>query len=204
MTSARRTPRYVGVISSEPMGPQLMGPHPAAPLAESALPAPVPSAAPSRRSSSGILPLHRDQANRYTPASDRAGIPAARPAAPLAIAPASEQARSRPRPVVPVERRPWRVLIVSAAPAVLPRSFEVARWQARSAIVVLALTATLAMGFVASVVVAIRAPELFGERSEVRALRSELASTRDSLALARASIAESVAEESGDADSTPA
>lgn len=174
MTQARRTPRYVEAISPVPMGPQLMGPHEATapaygphPLAHS------PSHYHPRRSSSGVIPLH----------------PPAAPATPPAL----------PNTVrgVPLHERPWRVIVMPAAPSAAPRTFTVARWQRRLVLGILGLMLTLAVGFVAAIVIAVRTPELFPDLfvdgTEVRALRAELAATQDSLALARASA-------SGDAD----
>lgn len=211
MTSARRTPRYVGIIGAEPMGPhpmgpQLMGPHPAVKPAEDPQPAVVPSASPARRNSSGIIPLHREHPGRYTPDSDRAptpplGMPRIVPAGEPVLPAAPAAPRGPRRRVVPVDRRPWRVMIVPASPAAAPRSFNVSRWQARTVLVMLALLATLASAFVASVVVAVRSPELFGESAEAEELRAELAVVRDSLALSRAALAEGESDGSGDADS---
>jgi murein DD-endopeptidase MepM/ murein hydrolase activator NlpD len=105
--------------------------------------------------------------------------------------------RRASRPVVSVDRRPWRVLIVSAAPGSAPRSFDLPRWQARAAIVLVSLVTVLALAFIAAVVVAVRSPDLLGEPGEATALRRTLAATRDSLAVLRASV-DAVAASSGD------
>lgn len=187
MSSARGTPRYVEVIGPVPMGPHLMGPH------EAVVPAlqPAPSVQPreGRRGSSGIIPLHPP-----VPAPAYSPIPSA-PAAPSVP-------RAPRKPGVPLDRRPWRVMVVSASPGAAPRSFAVARWQARTVVALLALLTILSAGFVAAVVVAVRSPDLFTESVDVQALRAELAATQDSLALLREGGA--AEEGSGDAGEAPA
>ena len=181
MSSARPTPRYVGVIGSEPMGPQLMGPLPAPRAVGGHQPA-RPSRAGATGNSTGVLPLRP---------------PVAFPD--VSTVPEAPIARAGPRTrVVPVHRRPWKVLIVSAAPGAAPRSFDVPRWQARLAIGALVLVTTVAIGAVAAVVVAVRTPDLLMDGTELRTLRSELAATQDSLGVMRASLTAVAAGESGD------
>src|SRR5215217_4068230 len=70
----------------------------------------------------------------------------------------------RPRRVtrtVPVERRPWKVMLVPPSPTVRPRAFGVARWQARLAVATLVTSMVLASGMVAAVVGAFEVPVLF-------------------------------------------
>jgi len=186
MTSARRTPIYVAAIGSAPMGPHLL---------EEETPAP-PALTPAhgrRASGTAVLPFH-------TTAAPLAPVhPVAEPAT---LAPAAgttlRPARAR-RKVVPVSHRPWNVLIVSTAPGAAPRSFQVARWQARAVIGALALGGLLATAFVAAVVVTVRDPDLLMvDGGELAAVRSELAAARDSLASARAELD---ASEPGSGDS---
>lgn len=182
MSSARRTPRYTAAIGELPVGPQRMGPHPA-----------------------GVLPRERGLASTARPIAPggRADIIPLRPLDPrhAAALPRDTTAllprRAGRRLSVPVDRRPWRVLIVSASPGAAPRSFDVPRWQARVAIGLVTLLAVMAIGFVAVVAVAVQSPGLLMEGGDAVALRSSLAATQDSLALLRASV-DGVASASGD------
>ena len=176
MSSARPTPRYTGVIDSgtvapasarPALGPQLVtGGHPAPEF-------PTPTAPQSPKGVLALLPRRSTAANQPSEPVVRAAPTRAPLAAP------------KPRRITPVARRPWRVLIVSAAPGTPPRSFEVSRLQARTALAALGLMATLAAGFVAALATATVSPGLVG-RSEMQALEAELDATRDSLALALA------------------
>src|SRR6478672_8485091 len=105
------------------------------------------------------------------------------------------EAPAKPVPVkrrasrfVPVEQRPWLVMLVPPTPASRTRSFGVARWQAQLVVGVLALSLVLAGGAVAAVAGAVDAPDLFGN-SEVDQLRDRLEVLEDSLTLARAQLA---------------
>jgi murein DD-endopeptidase MepM/ murein hydrolase activator NlpD len=163
-----------------------MGPHPAS-AQGAAHGLAGTSRSDARRASSGVLPLRVPQPTVYRPGAGSAVVPIGRPHSPV-----------RPRSVVPVSRRPWRVLVVSAAPGTAPRSFEVPRWQARAVLVAVVLVTTLACSFVAAVVVAVRTPDLFVGGAELGRLRAELAATQDSLAEAQADASLSALGESGD------
>ena len=89
---------------------------------------------------------------------------------------------------VPVEGRPWLVLLVPPTPGAQTRSFGVSRWQAQLVVAALVVTLLLAGGAVAAVVGAVEAPDLFGGR-ETDQLRERLELVEDSLTLARAQLA---------------
>ena len=88
---------------------------------------------------------------------------------------------------VPVERRPWLVLLVPPTPGARTRSFGVARWQAQVVVAGLSLSLLLAGGAVATLVGAMPASDLFGG-SETDQLRERLELLEDSLTLARAEL----------------
>ena len=94
----------------------------------------------------------------------------------------------RAKRFVPVERRPWLVLLVPPTPGARTRSFGVARWQAQLVVAALAVSLLLAGGAVAAVVGAVQAPDLFGS-TEADQLRDRLEVLEDSLTLARAELA---------------
>ncbi len=107
---------------------------------------------------------------------------------------------SRLRRPIPVARRPWRVLVVSATAGSPTRTFDLARWQARAIAVTVAVLLLIAGTAVGTVVVALFAPDLFVS-GETAQLRGELLAARDSLALARLALADG---DSASADSTVA
>ena len=96
--------------------------------------------------------------------------------------------RHSKRRVVPVERRPWRVLLVSPMPGAATRSFGVSRWQARVAVVGLSLLLLVAGGAVTAFVAAIQSPDLLVTSADAALLRSQLLDAEDSLALVRAEL----------------
>ena len=166
MSSARLTPRYSGVIDSGPLAPVVAisttGPRLVAGGGHIlAAPADTSPSEPRGRTGRVLSILGRRSRTdagvvEFSPPETRAPLPI-RSAAP-----------SR---VVPVARRPWRVLIVSAVPGAKPKSFEVSRWQARMALGALGLLVVLSGGLVVAVGVAIRAPSLLGRA----AMRSTVA-----------------------------
>ena len=83
------------------------------------------------------------------------------PPSPAQAVTAPDALTRRPRVrSVPVEQRPWRVLLVPPTPGARTRAFDLARWQARlilSAVVVLLL---IAAGAVTTVIVALDSPDL--------------------------------------------
>jgi murein DD-endopeptidase MepM/ murein hydrolase activator NlpD len=120
-----------------------------------------------------VIPIRR-VTPAYVPTIEAPAAPAAAPA--------------KRKRFVPVERRPWLVLLVPPTPGAATRSFGVARWQARVVIVVLAITLVMAGGTVAAVAGAVDSADLFGN-SEVDQLRERLELVEDSLTLARAQLA---------------
>ncbi len=103
-------------------------------------------------------------------------------------------AKPAPRPrkatrFVPVQQRPWLVLLVPPTPGAQTRSFGVARWQAQLVVAALAVTLIMAGGAVAALAGAVDAPDLFGNSSEVDQLRDRVELLEDSLSLARAQLA---------------
>lgn len=89
---------------------------------------------------------------------------------------------------VPVEKRPWLVMLVPPTPASATRSFNVARWQAQFVIAALAVTLVLAGGTLATVVGAVDVETVFGVSPETEQLRERLEVVEDSLNLARAQL----------------
>ncbi|HEU4721793.1 MAG TPA: M23 family metallopeptidase [Gemmatimonadaceae bacterium] len=96
---------------------------------------------------------------------------------------------------VPLARRPWQLLLVPPTPGAPTRTFNVARWHARLVLVVASALLVVAVAGVATLVVAVRTPEVFTSE-ETEQLRSRLLVLEDSLALAltaHASAADSLA-----------
>jgi murein DD-endopeptidase MepM/ murein hydrolase activator NlpD len=91
----------------------------------------------------------------------------------------------RPRrsaaPVVPVARRPWKVLLVPPTPERDTRTLNVARWQARVVIVSLTLLLLLSAGAVTAIVVAVQNPEFLDAPAEAAMLRARVSEVEDSL-----------------------
>ena len=113
------------------------------------------------------------------------------PPSPMLAAPATLATTAPRARRVPVERRPWRVLLVPPTPGARTRTFDVARWQARMMLSALVMLLLVAAGAVTAVIVALDRPDLLTSRSEVASLRGRLTAVEDSLALARAVLAES-------------
>jgi murein DD-endopeptidase MepM/ murein hydrolase activator NlpD len=98
-----------------------------------------------------------------------------------------------PRPrarVVPVERRPWQVLVVSPMPGAPTRMVRVARWQARLAIGMLLVLLVATGGAVATLIIAMQSPDLFVASADAATLREQLLSMEDYLSVARDELAE--------------
>jgi murein DD-endopeptidase MepM/ murein hydrolase activator NlpD len=84
---------------------------------------------------------------------------------------------------VPLARRPWQLLLVPPTPGAPTRTFNVARWHARLVLGAMAMLMTAAVAGVSTLVVAVRAPEVFtSEENEM--LRARLLLLEDSLSLA--------------------
>lgn len=126
----------------------------------------MPAAVPSPPRDNGVIPIRG----------------ATRPAVALV------QERRRRRSI-PVARRPWRVLIVPATAGAPTRTFDLALWQARLVAITVAVLVLVSGTAVATVVVALHAPDLFVS-GETAQLRGELVAARDSLALARLALAD--------------
>ena len=96
---------------------------------------------------------------------------------------------------VPLARRPWQLLLVPPTPGAPTRTFNVARWHARLVLAVACALLVVAVAGVATLVVAVRTPEIFTSE-QTEQLRSRLLVLEDSLALAltaHASAADSLA-----------
>jgi murein DD-endopeptidase MepM/ murein hydrolase activator NlpD len=96
---------------------------------------------------------------------------------------------------VPLARRPYQLLLVPPTPGAPTRTFNVARWHARLVLAAAGALLVVAMAGIATLVVAVRTPEVFTS-DETELLRSRLLVLEDSLALAvaeRAVTAESLA-----------
>jgi murein DD-endopeptidase MepM/ murein hydrolase activator NlpD len=89
---------------------------------------------------------------------------------------------------VPVGRRPWQLLLVPPMPGTAPRTYNIARWQARLALAIASIVVVIAGAGVTAFVVAIRSPDLFATSAEAASLRERLSVVEDSLALARAEL----------------
>ena len=120
-----------------------------------------------------VIPIRR-----ITPAYVPTIVPPAQPAA----------SPRRPARFVPVEKRPWLVMLVPPTPSARTRTFGVSRWQAQVVMVTLAATLLMSGGAVAAVVGAVDGPGLFGD-AETDQLRERLELLEDSLTLARAQLA---------------
>ena len=116
------------------------------------------------------------------------GVTPATPAP--AIAP-SEPAGAVPRPKnVPVEARPWRILLVPPTPGAQTRALDLARWQRRTVVAVLIALVVIATGAVATVVIGFTSQDVFAPSADLASLRGRLLAVEDSLSLARAALAD--------------
>jgi len=102
-----------------------------------------------------------------------------------APAPAPPASPKRRRRVVPVARRPWRVMIVSPMPGAPTRSFGLARWQARIAVGSLAVLLLMAGAAVAAFMTALESPDLLVTSADAALLRDQWLDSQDSVALLR-------------------
>ena len=128
----------------------------------------------SQPESHGVIPIRGT-----TPATSIAALTV------LPTAPARPRVRN-----VPVDRRPWRILLVPPTPGARTRAFDLARWQARLLLSALVMLLLLAAGAVTAVIVALDSPDLLATSTEVASLRDRLGALEDSLALARAVLAD--------------
>ena len=135
----------------------------------------APASGFSSSGASGVIPIRG-----MTPSSPARAVPA----------PVASAGRPRPRSV-PVERRPWRVLLVPPTPGARTRAFDLARWQARLILSALVVLLLVVAGTVTAVILALDSPDLLATPSEVATLRNRLSAAEDSLALARAELSDS-------------
>lgn len=91
---------------------------------------------------------------------------------------------------VPVQSRPWKVLLVPPTPGARTRTFALARWQARVALGGLVTVLLLAASAITAVIVALESPDVMPSSIEVASLRDRLSTLEDSLVLARAVLAD--------------
>ena len=84
---------------------------------------------------------------------------------------------------IPLARRPWQLLLVPPTPGAPTRTFNVARWHARLVLGAMAMLLTAAVAGMSTLVVAVRAPEVFTSE-ETEMLRARLLLLEDSLSLA--------------------
>ena len=97
--------------------------------------------------------------------------------------------RKRATRFVPVDRRPWLLMLVPPTPAAPTRSLGIARWQARLVVGALAVTMILAGATVATLVGAVDVEDVFGASPETEQLRDRLEVVEDSLWQLRAQLA---------------
>lgn len=90
---------------------------------------------------------------------------------------------------VPVERRPWRVLLVPPTPGAPTRAFDVARWQARLVVSGLFLLVLVAAGGVTALLQALDGPDVIATNTELLDTRTRLTAVEDSLAQVRSMLA---------------
>jgi murein DD-endopeptidase MepM/ murein hydrolase activator NlpD len=89
---------------------------------------------------------------------------------------------------IPLARRPWQLLLVPPTPGAPTRGFNVARWQARLVLGLVAVLLAVAGAGVTAFVIAVRSPDLFATSAEAALLRARLTVVEDSLALARSEL----------------
>src|SRR6478735_5361648 len=89
---------------------------------------------------------------------------------------------------VPLERRPWQLLLVPPTPGAPTRGFNIARWQARLVLGLAAVLLLVAGAGVTAFVIAVRSPDLFATSAEAALLRARLTVVEDSLAVARSEL----------------
>jgi murein DD-endopeptidase MepM/ murein hydrolase activator NlpD len=102
---------------------------------------------------------------------------------PTIAPPATPAPRTRHKAarVVPVGRRPWKLLVVPATPGRATKTLNVARWQARFVVVTLIVGSLLSAGAVTAIVVAVQNPELLDAPAEAAGLRTRVSELEDSL-----------------------
>ncbi len=110
------------------------------------------------------------------------------PSTPVLETPRPSGPNVRPRNV-PVEARPWRILLVPPTPGAQTRALYLARWQRLAVIGGLVALVLIAGGAVATVVVGMSSEDLFAPSADLAAIRGRLAAVEDSLTQARVALA---------------
>lgn len=126
------------------------------------------------------------------PSDDNEGVipihGSASPAQPSVERPRISEPATRPKSV-PVEARPWRILLVPPTPGAQTRALELARWQRRAVVGGLIALVLIAGGAVATVIVGMSSEDLFAPSADLAAIRGRLVAVEDSLSQARARLA---------------
>jgi murein DD-endopeptidase MepM/ murein hydrolase activator NlpD len=157
------------------------------------------------------MPMHHPTPRYTGVVMPAAGMPAATTVTPLRGAtparplPAQGVSTRSRRAVmqygVPVQARPWQVLLVPPTPGARTRAFALARWQARAFLGGLVMLLLLAASAVTAVIVALDNSDSLASNVEVASLRERVRIIEDSLTLARAVLADNIATAS---DANPA
>lgn len=130
----------------------------------------------------GILPLHP------TP-----------PTPPAAVELEALAATETRRRSVPLEDRPYRILVVPPAPGDRTRAYYVARWQAMCAVLGAVAVVFIAGASLATVIGSFRTQTYDAASAELEALRGQLIAVGDSLSLTRAALADAASAEDSSA-----
>lgn len=91
---------------------------------------------------------------------------------------------------IPVEQRPWRILLVPPTPGAQTRALNLSRWQRRLLIGGLTALVVIAVGAVTTLVVGVSSPDLFAPSADLASIRGRLTAVEDSLSQARALLAD--------------
>jgi murein DD-endopeptidase MepM/ murein hydrolase activator NlpD len=90
---------------------------------------------------------------------------------------------------VPVEARPWRILLVPPTPGARTRALDLAQWQRRTLIGGLIALVVVAAAAVTTIVVGMSSEDLFAPSADLASIRGRLVAVEDSLTQARAALA---------------
>ena len=129
---------------------------------------------PKAQEDAQVIPLHK----RNTPE------------APLDAIPSDAPPR---RASVPMDSRPWRLLVVPPTAGAPTRAFDIKRWQAKLAVWAIGVLLFIALIDVIAVVVTVHEQQPAPSEAEVDALRIGLIALEDSIATARSSLVEAEA-----------
>jgi murein DD-endopeptidase MepM/ murein hydrolase activator NlpD len=89
----------------------------------------------------------------------------------------------------PLERRPWRILLIPPAPGEATRALSIARWQRLLIIGLLIGLVVVATGAVTTLIFGVSSPDLFAPSADLAAIRGRLDAVEDSLTQARKALA---------------